>query len=173
MLLSYIVGITLVPVQLRNDFQDDFNELIETMREFYAHERLTFRRSYLESAVKRLLEEPALGRIWWITETDQRVGYLVLTFSYSLEYGGKNALIDEFFVRAKHRGRGIGTQVLALADRACADCGAGVIYLEADRTNVPAQALYRRHGFIDKDRFLLSKRLPGDGLASASDSDLA
>ena len=40
------------------------------------------------------------------------VGYLVLTLGYSLEYGGRDAFIDEVYIRSSYRGRGIGTAAL-------------------------------------------------------------
>ncbi len=47
--------------------------------------------------------------MWLIRHGGQTVGYVVLTFDYGLEYGGREMFIDELYVRASHRavsGRG-------------------------------------------------------------------
>jgi len=91
-------------------------------------------------------------------EEREAVGYLVICFDYGLEYGGKGAWVDELFVAAKHRGRGIGTQMLDLAEAASREHGARMLHLEVSHGN-RAVELYRRRGFVDHQRFLMSKRL--------------
>jgi diamine N-acetyltransferase len=86
------------------------------------------------------------------------VGYVVLSFDFSLEYGGKNAWIDELFIRPELRGKGIGSKALDFAVQVARECGAKVLHLEVNRGN-PAIHLYRRHGFEDHNRALLSKWL--------------
>ena len=66
--------------------------------------------------------------------------------------------MDELFVAAKHRGTGIGTQMLDLAEAASREHGARMLHLEVSYGN-RAVELYRRRGFVDHQRFLMSKRL--------------
>jgi diamine N-acetyltransferase len=88
------------------------------------------------------------------------VGYLVICFDYSLEYRGKGGWIDELFVETPYRGKGIGTQLLDLAESACREHGAQFLHLEVNHGN-PAIELYRRRGFVDHERYLMSKSLSG------------
>jgi GNAT superfamily N-acetyltransferase len=88
----------------------------------------------------------------------EAVGYLVICFDYSLEYRGKGAWVDELFVAAEHRGKGIGTQLLDLAETASRENGAQFLHLEVSHGN-RAVELYRRRGFVDHQRFLMTKRL--------------
>ena len=67
--------------------------------------------------------------------------------------------MDELFVAADSRGRGLGTSGLALAEAECRALGVRTLQLEVERDNVAAQELYRRSGFKDYNRFLLTKRL--------------
>ena len=60
----------------------------------------------------QLLRDPSLGRVWIIAAEGVTVGYIVMAFDYSLEYRGRGAWVDEFFVRRSHRGKGIGTRAL-------------------------------------------------------------
>jgi diamine N-acetyltransferase len=119
-----------------------------------------FREEEVRESIRELLGNPSAGRIFLICDADTCIGYLVLSFDFSLEYGGRNAWIDELFVRSDFRGKGIGSNVLDFAVQAARECGAKVLHLEVNRGN-PAIDLYRRHGFEDHDRYLLSKWLTG------------
>jgi len=66
------------------------------------------------------------------------IGYVVLSFDFSLEYGGKNAWIDELFVRPEFRGHGIGSRTLDFAAQTARELAAKVLHLEVNRDN-PAQ----------------------------------
>jgi len=40
-----------------------------------------------------------MGRVWLIQYQGQVIGYVILTLGYSLEYGGRDAFIDEQLAR--------------------------------------------------------------------------
>jgi GNAT superfamily N-acetyltransferase len=98
-----------------------------------------------------LIANPAVGLAYLVCDSEQTVGYIVLCFDYSLEYGGKGAWVDEFFVGEEFRSRGIGSDVLHLAEHEARKAGATVLHLEVNYGN-PAIELYRRHGFEDHAR---------------------
>jgi GNAT superfamily N-acetyltransferase len=108
--------------------------------------------------LRELLQNVNFGLVFLVHEHQRPVGYLVICFDYSLEYRGKGAWIDELFVEASYRGQGIGTQLLQLAERVSVDEGAQCLHLEVNREN-RAIELYRKRGFVDHDRFLLTKHL--------------
>jgi GNAT superfamily N-acetyltransferase len=108
--------------------------------------------------VHALIENPHYGLAFFICDGEEAIGYILLCFDYSLEYGGKGAWIDEFFIDKAHRGRGLGTDALRFAENAARQAGAQVLHLEVNRGN-PAIDLYRRHGFEDHDRYLMSKSI--------------
>lgn len=117
-----------------------------------------FREEKVREILQELLESPHAGRAFLIFSGERCVGYLVLSFDFSLEYGGKNAWIDELFVERAFRGKGVGAKTLEFAFQAARECGAKVLHLEVNRGN-RAIDLYRRHGFEEHDRYLMSKRL--------------
>ena len=117
-----------------------------------------FREEEVRKSLCELLVTPSAGRAFLIRDDQLSIGYLVLSFDFSLEYGGKNAWIDELFIRPEFRGKGIGSQALDFAAQTARELGAKVLHLEVNRGN-PAIDLYRRNGFKDHDRFLLSKWL--------------
>jgi len=79
-----------------------------------------------------------------------------MAFDYSLEYRGRGAWIDEFFVRRTHRGRGIGTRAIEFFVQQAKELGVAVVHLEVNHAN-PATELYRRLGFEDHQRYLMTK----------------
>ena len=69
------------------------------------------------------------------------------------------ACIDELYVAPAWRGRGLGHQALKAVDAACIQLGVEALHLEVERNKTAAQALYRRWGFADRQRVLMTKRM--------------
>jgi GNAT superfamily N-acetyltransferase len=90
----------------------DIDLLIEFMRQFYAIDQYPFEEDAARTALEQLLCEHSFGHIWLITDEDEAIGYVVVTFGYSLEYHGRDAFVDEIFVIASHRNRGVGTKAM-------------------------------------------------------------
>jgi ribosomal protein S18 acetylase RimI-like enzyme len=133
--------------------------LLKLMSEFYAHEQLSFNEQAARSALKLILNNDSYGQIHLIHLDEEIVGYLVVTFGFSLEYCGRDAFVDEIYIQEKYRGQGIGKQGLQLAEKICREQGVQALHLEVERENINAQAVYRKAGFIDSDRYLLTKWL--------------
>lgn len=137
----------------------DIEVLIQLMRELYAHEKLTFDRLAASSACRSILEDDRYGKIYLICLEDDIVGYLALTFGFSLEYHGCDAFVDELYIREKYRRQGIGKRALEFAEDICRDRGVRALHLEVERENIKARAFYSKAGFLDRDRHLLTKWL--------------
>jgi ribosomal protein S18 acetylase RimI-like enzyme len=106
-----------------------------------------------------LIGDESLGRVWMIEAGGRPVGYVVLTWGFTVEYWGRVGLVDELYVLPEHRDRGLGTAAMELAERSCRERGIRAVQLEVSRENVRAQELYRRLGFVDHDRYLMTKEL--------------
>ncbi len=138
----------------------DLGTLLAMMKELQAEDpwEEPFDELRLRADLETLLANPTFGAAFAGWEDDQPVGYMILCFDYSLEYRGKGAWVDELFVKAARRGRGIGTQLLDLAEVKSREFGAQVLHLEVNHGN-KAMELYRRRGFAEHHRFLMTKRL--------------
>lgn len=139
--------------------QRDLDRVLSWVAELYRHEGIPFDPDVAGPALATLLDDPTLGQVWLIAVDGQPVGYLVLAFGYSLEYGGRTAVLDELFVAEAYRGRGLGTRALQFAAGECRKLGLRALQLEVERHNQDAQRLYRGAGFVDHDRYLMSLRL--------------
>jgi GNAT superfamily N-acetyltransferase len=139
----------------------DIETLLELMREYYAFDHLPFDEQVARAALAKFVDDESLGRVWLISDEGSPVGYLVLTLGYSLEYGGRDAFIDEVYVCSSHRGRGIGQRALTFAEDVCRSLGVRALHLEVERANTGAHGLYRKAGFVDHDRYLMTRRITG------------
>lgn len=137
----------------------DLALLLRMLAEFHREEGYPLDEAAAARALDALVSDPSLGRLWLVLADGAPVGYVAVAFGFSLEYLGRDAFIDDLFIRPAFRGRGLGSQVLAAVEPACRALGVRTLHLEVERRNLRAQALYRRHGFRDNDRQLLSKRL--------------
>ena len=143
--------------RLAND--TDVNTILPFMRQFYAIDQYPFDELIARTALTDMVRDSSLGRVWLIYNRDKVIGYLVITFGYSLEYHGRDAFIDELFIEANYRHQGIGTKVMEFALEACRELGVHALHLDVERTNIAGQALYRKFGFENHDRYLLTRRL--------------
>lgn len=98
-------------------------------------------------ALEPLLSGSPHGAIYLIGTQLAPMGYIAVTFKWSIELGGLEAIMDEFFIRDKVRGRGIGTQaVVKLLDTFLTY---KILRLSLDSTNTSVQFkhFYERFGF--------------------------
>jgi ribosomal protein S18 acetylase RimI-like enzyme len=128
------------------------------VRAYYAEDGLAFDEQRQGAALTAVLDGDPLCLAWLVRIADATVGYVVLTLGFSLESGGRDGVIDELFVAPSVRGRGIGAKVLALIDQEARARDLKRLYLEVGHDN-PARGLYRRAGFVDHRRYLMSKYL--------------
>ena len=137
----------------------DIDELLPLMREFYAGERLPFDEVVLRRALGELWAEPLHGGAWLARVDEEAVGYVVLCCGFSLEYGGRDAFVDELYVHPVWRDRGIGNRLLNAMEAGCRAAGVAALHLEVDHDNPDGKRLYARRGFVDHQRHLMTKWL--------------
>ncbi len=135
----------------------DTELLLALMRDFYDLEHIEFVEADARRALSQILSDESLGRVWLIESGSEPAGYSVLTLGFSLEFKGRDAFLDELYLRAEFRGRGFGKRALEVAEAACRELGVRALHLEVERANVAAHELYRRSGFKEHDRHLMTK----------------
>jgi GNAT superfamily N-acetyltransferase len=140
----------------------DIDAIVAMMRGYYAQDGYTFVDAEARGAALMLINHPALGRLWVSCDGGHTVvGYVAVALGFSFEYRGREAFVDELFIAEGHRGRGLGREALELAEAWCREAGVNALHLEVERHRAPALELYRRRGFADYDRFLMTKWLAG------------
>lgn len=102
-----------------------------------------------------LLESDTHGGIWLARSGELMLGYVALCGGYSLEFGGRDAFVDDFFVIPEARAQGLGAWMLARLAAEARAMGYKALHLEVDRENLRAQQLYARQGFNARDQYFL------------------
>jgi GNAT superfamily N-acetyltransferase len=137
--------------------ESDAAKLLEFIRAYYAFDGHGFDQQKAEVALAGLLSDPGLGRVWLILDDDVAVGYVVLCFGYSLEWRGRDAFVDEFYLRDDYRGRGWGRQAMDFVEKAARSLGVRTLHLEVVRENAAALQVYRKLGFEEHASTMMSK----------------
>lgn len=138
---------------------EDESTVVALMRDFYAEEHLAFDELVTPRAVRELLAQPQSGSILLLSHANAVVGYLVLTFGFSLEFHGRYALLDELYLIPSARGRGWGKHALELAADTARQAGVAALRLEVNHANTRARATYLKAGFQDNRRDLFTRWL--------------
>lgn len=145
--------------QVRLARTEDVPALVDLMSEFYEEAGYPLPRAAASKAFTSLLGEPSRGRIWLIEVGTEPFGYIVLTLSFSMEYGGLRAFVDDFFVRPAMRGKGLGAAALETVKRTCHELGVRALLVETGPKDHPARGVYARAGFEESGRVLLGQAL--------------
>jgi ribosomal protein S18 acetylase RimI-like enzyme len=134
-------------------------DVLETMvASYHAFENISLDPASRRHALKSLLDDEHFGRIWTISSKQQTVGYIALCFGYSIEFAGRDAFVDEFFILEDFRGQGVGRSVLGLIAKEAAALGIAALHLEVAKDNHRAANLYASRGFEVRDKYRLMTR---------------
>jgi ribosomal protein S18 acetylase RimI-like enzyme len=103
--------------------------------------------------VKHFLEVP--GNMILLTEVDgQVVGLLSYTVSLDLWHAGDCCLIRELIIRARNRQQGLGGLLLQEVFRRAESNNWTEVSVSTRADNLPAIALYKKHGMTDEAMLL-------------------
>ena len=152
-------GVIFRPVALQDE-----QVLLRMMRNLAEQEpgAYYFDEPVVQEVLRKFLVSPELGQAWIFFEAETPVGYIVLTFGYSFEFHGRDSFIDELYIEPKYRRQGIGRRAMEFVEERARELGVHAIHLEVDQGNDPAAELYRRAGYDDHARFLMTRWLkPG------------
>ena len=132
-----------------------FGDLLPLVAAYHLFEEISLSADIREKSIERLLSDGTLGEVWLIRKSDHLIGYVVVCFSYSIELGGREALIDEFYIEAPARGKGIGAEILGRLKDHMRAHNVVAIQLEVDPRNERAKSLYVQSGFSCRDKYQL------------------
>jgi len=135
----------------------DMEILMEFIQEFCEVDHHPFDDSSVRVALTKIVSDDSLGRVWLIQHNSKAIGYIVLTFGYSLEYRGREAVIDEIYILESHRGQGIGKRAIEFVEEVSPSLEIKVLHLEVERENIAAQRFYQKVGFEAQDSYLMTK----------------
>jgi GNAT superfamily N-acetyltransferase len=133
---------------------DDLDLLAALSAEFNEIDGHRHDETRVRAALTPLLVDDAFGVVYLFGEPVN--GYAVVTWGYSIESGGRDALLDEIYVRPKGQGFGGAAFEEVLDD--LRQRGLTRIFLETERPNTKVP-FYTRHGFKEDDSIWMSREL--------------
>jgi len=138
---------------------EDLPKLLPLVAGF--HDEMGFGSSgdHVLAAISPLVEGSPHGAIWLIGPRRAPVGYIAVSFGWSVEFGGLDAMVDEVYIRPAVRGRGMGQEALDSLARALKDAQVRALHLEVDKEDTAAQRFYARARFEPRSRYMLMSRV--------------
>lgn len=126
---------------------EDLERVLPLVAAMHAELGITQTDEARRAALAPLLEGSPHGAVYLIGPQRAPIGYLVVTFGWSVAFGGMDGSVDEIFIRPGVRGRGIASEVLGAICRALKAAGLKAIHIEVERQDEAARRLYGRCRF--------------------------
>jgi ribosomal protein S18 acetylase RimI-like enzyme len=132
------------------------------MEEMYGELGIPVDRAVAKRAFRELLADARLGWVYLLELDGETAGYLAVTLGFSMMFGGRDAFVDDLFVRPAFRDRRLGSRALLMLHDEADAAGIEAIHLLVADTNPRAESLYRRLGFTTLPYRMMVQRLtPG------------
>ena len=113
-----------------------------------------------ERALRLILAQPELGRIFCAREGDRVLGMVSLLFSISTAEGGRCAWLEDMIIHPDHRNAGLGRLLIDHALQAAQTLGCTRVTLLTDGINASAMRFYERVGFVRSSMVPFRLHLP-------------
>ena len=137
----------------------DISTITQMMQDFYAIDNYPIDVEVAKNLFQEFISNEHLGKSWLIYSENEIVGYIILTYIFSFEYGGKIAFLDELFIKETARGKGIGKEAIQFIQREVPKLSLKLLYLEVEPHNENAQKLYLAHDFELHNRKLMKYKV--------------
>ena len=137
----------------------DIEVITQMMKDFYAIDNYPMDVEVAKNLFQEFISNEHFGKSWMIYSENEIVGYIILTFIFSFEYGGKIAFVDELFIKETARGKGIGKEAIQFIQREVPKLSLKLLYLEVEPHNENAQKLYLAHDFELHNRKLMKYKV--------------
>lgn len=137
----------------------DIEIITQMMQDFYAIDNYPMDVEVTKTLFQEFISNEHLGKSWLIYSENEIVGYIILTFIFSFEYGGKIAFVDELFIKEIARGKGFGKEAIQFIQQEVPKLSLKLLYLEVEPHNENAQKLYLAHDFELHNRKLMKYKV--------------
>ena len=137
----------------------DIEVITQMMQDFYSIDNYPMNVKVAKNLFQEFISNEHLGKSWLIYSENEIVGYIILTFIFSFEYGGKIAFVDELFIKETARGKGFGKEAIQFIQQEVPKLKLKLLYLEVEPHNENAQKLYLAHDFELHNRKLMKYKV--------------
>lgn len=126
---------------------DSADLCLALMEKHHTEQGLAYDDAHRAAITGPLLDGNPLGAIWLIGPARAPLGYVLVTFAWSIEAGGMVGWISEIYMRPSVRKRGIGTETLHAVAVALRAGGVKALHAELGAADNPLLHFWKRVGF--------------------------
>ena len=137
---------------------EDMERVLPLVAAFHDEESIDRDDDFRRGALAPLLEGSPHGCLYLAGPRRAPIGYVIITFGWSVEFGGMDGFVDELFIRPGVRGRGIGTDILTSLPKRLSEAGMKALHLEVSRSNQAARRVYEKLRFEPREDYMLMTR---------------
>ncbi len=139
--------------------ENNKSDVLKMMTSFNKIDGYDFDLTIGEKNLIEFTSNEMLGRLFLITHKQITIGYIVLSFGFSFEYKGRDAFIDEFYIKEEFRNKGVGKLSMDFIESVSEKLDINAVHLEVEPHNTAANRLYLKKGYKSNDRALLTKKI--------------
>jgi diamine N-acetyltransferase len=136
----------------------DLEPCLRLMQAYYEFEALELNATRTKTALEKMIAGNH-GQAHIVRHNNQDVGYAIVLYGYSLEYGGRVLELDEVYLIPEARGLGLGSQILQFVEQQAKAIDAVAVSLETEADNHAARRFYLKHGYRVLERQIVRKML--------------
>lgn len=138
--------------------------LLELSQFMHEHEAVPFDAERISSAFAFLIENPQQGNVFLISADEENqkdiIGFIVLCYSFSVEFGGQIATIDQLYILSDWRRQGVGSYILPLIEKHVRERQCQAVNLEVNLGNSGAREFYEQFDYMPRRQCcIMSKRI--------------
>jgi ribosomal protein S18 acetylase RimI-like enzyme len=139
---------------------DDLDRLAQLVAAFHEEAGITQDDTTRRAALTPLLEGSPHGVAYLIGPARAPIGYVILSFGWSVRAAGLDAMVDELYIRRAVRGRGIGSEVMVALPKALSGAGLRSLHLQVRRDDEKARRLYEKLRFSPcEDHVMMTREM--------------
>lgn len=138
---------------------DDLDCLARLVGAFQAEQGINQDEATRRSALAPLLEGCPHGAAYLIGPARAPIGYIIVSFGWSVEVGGMDGRVDGLYIRPAVRGRGIGSEVLMSLPKALGNAGLKALHLSVKSEDDRAKRFYQKLHFQPREGHTLMTRI--------------
>ena len=103
--------------------------------------------AHRRAVIEPLLQGSPLGAVWLIGPARAPLGYVLVTFEWSIEAAGMVGWVREIYTRPNVRKRGIGTETLHAVAVALRGGGVKALHVDLQAAENPQNGFWNKVGF--------------------------
>jgi len=134
-------------------------ECLEMMSRYSQLNGKNFRETEKSRLYEAFIQNESLGKFWVITFSGNVIGYIILTFGYSFESGGREAFIDELYLNEEFSSRGLDKLILESVEFFAIKHDVKTLHIKGTQADMRHHKEYLKAGFTETNQTWHTKTL--------------